>query len=62
MRECNTKLNCKRNLEEIDSFHPVFGRVYICSNCKKYYVCINENIKEVYFDIEFGQWKFIENS
>ena len=54
--ECASKNDCLRNLEVTANYIDGFGQVYICANCKRYYIKIDECIEEVMF--VDGKWCF----
>lgn len=59
MTECINKDMCKRNLEETENTFSRYGKVYICRNCKRYYIKINQRILEVCFDYKDGIWRVV---
>lgn len=55
MVECFNIDSCKRNLEETSNYMDGYGCVYICANCKRYYVKLKTQIVEVEF--ANNEWK-----
>lgn len=56
---CIIKENCKRNLVPTENYSERFGRIFICKNCKRYYVKSRENIFEVEFVKEENRWRMV---
>lgn len=50
--------NCERNLEKTYNYMDGYGTIYICANCKRYYIKLDTQIIEVEF-IE-NKWRFVE--
>ena len=59
MAECSSLDSCKRNLEPTENFIEGYGQVYICKNCKRYYVWLNEEriAEAIYY--KHGEWKVL---
>ena len=56
---CKNEGDCKRNLVETENFCERFGKIFICENCKRYYVKSGNFIFEVEYDRNENRWKMV---
>lgn len=56
---CINEDGCKRNLVPTENHSERFGQIFICENCKRYYVKSGNNIFEVEYIKEENRWRMV---
>lgn len=56
---CISKESCKRNLVPTENHSERFGQIFICENCKRYYVKSGKSIFEVEYIRDEKRWRMV---